>query len=206
MFGRVLLLLGLVLCVTGCSSTNSDSRELLRENVGSVSSTKMHVDVSDVVLSLQKSGGIYVLYSRPNKVKSIFETAAKAYGFDSVGIEHSVYDVKLKSIFPDGGACESLGQKIISGLSYGLSVLTLGILPATYTHCFVVRLELWEKIDDEWLLVENFESNTGKVDVYGGVNDIDTYQLTVTKRDETRAIEATMVDLLSKMIEDGAFE
>ena len=70
----------------------------------------------------------------------------------------------------------------------------------------MVELELYERIGGELLLVGEFLSIEGRVDVYAGANEVDDYQLTVSKRDEALGLETSMAAVINHMIGEGAFE
>lgn len=204
---KLLLLMCLLGLLSACSTTTSDARQyLVNASNAKISSSALHVDRSQLILASQEGGGLYELHHSSLEVGQMFANVASKFGFRKASPEEATYVAKLISAFPDGGACEGLGDAASDGASYTASVLTFGILPASGSHCYLVALELYERIGGELLLVGEFFANNGRVDVYAGANEIESYSLIVTRRDEVLALETSIAALFRQMILDGAFE
>ena len=79
-------------------------------------------------------------------------------------------------------------------------------MPAKTAHCLVITAELYEGYRDDSTAIGEFISNRGWVRIYAGVGELSNYRKTVTKRDEVRALEASMAGLLNLLINEGAFK
>lgn len=202
-----LVVLCLLSLCQACSTTTSDSRSYL-ENAGTsrISSSAMFFDRSQLITASQEGGGLFKLHHSAADVQQMVTNVASKFGFQSVQRDQASYVVELKSAFPDGGACENEDETAGSNASFTASVLTFGILPASMSHCYLVSVALYERIDGEWLLIGEFFSNQGRVNVYAGANEVQSYSLIVTKRDEALGLETSIAALFKQMVDDGAFE
>lgn len=197
----------LVLLMQACSTTSSDLRGYIKDyKAGSISSRALYIDRSQTVLASQTDGGLFELHHSGAELEVMTKNVAGKFGFDLVSKPESTYIMNLKTAYPDGGACDQGSYSAADGLSYTASILTFGIVPATNTHCYRVSVDLYERIGGELLLVGEFVSVEGRVDVYAGANEVDNYRLTVTKRDEAFALETSLAALFSHMLSEGAFE
>ncbi len=201
----------LVMCalgfLQGCSTTTSDARRYLLDVADSqISSPALYVDKSELIVASQEGGGLYKLHHSLSEVGVMVSNVASKFGFQSASPTEATYHAKLLSAFPDGGACEGVADAVSGGASYTASLLTFGIVPSLGSHCYLIVLELYERIDGELLLVGEFFANQGRVDVYAGANEIESYGLIVTKRDEALALETSVAALFRRMIDEGAFE
>jgi hypothetical protein len=173
---------------------------------GMVSSNDLYINVEKIVLASQGSSSLFKLHLNAREVHQVALNVSGQFGFRQTELEDAHYLLKLNNVFPDGGTCVEGFSYVMRGLTYTLSVLTLGVLPVTSGHCYVVMGGLYERIDGEFSLVGEFSANQGSVDVYAGANEVDNYQLTVTERDEYLALETSMGSFFNQMIQDGAFE
>jgi hypothetical protein len=202
---RVLFVLVVLIgLLQGCSTTTSDLRVYLDgAEQSQISSSALFVDQSKLIIASQEGGGLYKLHHSADEVRQMVANVASKFGFESVAREDATYVAELLTAFPDGGACQG---KAGSGATFTASVLTFGIVPAMSTHCYIVSVALYERIDGELLLIGEFFANQGRVDVYAGANEIDSYGLIVTKRDEALGLETSVAALFKQMVGDGAFE
>ena len=196
-----------LIVLQACSTSTSDLRVYLDDAGQSpISSSALFVDRSKLLTSSQEGGGLYKLHHTAEEVRQLVVNVASKFGFESVSRDEATYVMELLAAHPDGGACEDLGEVAGSGASYTASVLTFGVVPAHKSHCYLVELALYERIGGELLLVGEFFANQGKVDVYAGAKEIESYGLIVTKRDELLGLETSVAALFKQMVVEGAFE
>jgi len=192
-----------------CSTTSSDARNILRkvseEDKSTYSNVRLSINSDSLVTSSQDSGRLFKLHESKSDIRHLAVNIAEYYGFNVVSDDQAEFQLVLKLAQPDGGACvEGLGVAT-KGLSFSASILTLGISPATSSHCFIVSADLFYVLNDEDELIGEFISNEGRVEVYAGANEVDNYQLTVSRHDEEKAIETSMVGLFNAIISAQLF-
>ena len=202
-----LLLIGLI---QACSTTSSDARSILsgvsKEDKSIHSAIALTITSTELITSSQGSGKLFKLHETKAEINQLAVNIARLYGFNMVAPDVAEFEMTLKLAQPDGGDCiEGLGVAA-KGLSFSASILTLGMSPATSSHCFVVVADLHYIEGESSELVGEFTSNAGRVEVYAGANEVDNYQLTVTRHDEEKALEASFAGLFQRLIEDEIFK
>lgn len=202
-----LLLIGFM---QACSTTSSDARSILNgvsmEDKAIHSAIALTITSADLITSSQDSGRLYKLHETKEEINQLATNIARLYGFNMVEPKSAEFEMSLKLAQPDGGACVEGFGVAAKGISFSASILTLGISPATSSHCFVVVADLHYIGDASRELVGEFTSNAGRVEVYAGANEVDNYQLTVTRHDEEKALEASFAGLFQRLIEDEIFK
>ncbi len=198
------------LMFSACSTTTSDVHQIIDSvDSSSIKGLKLVVGGDDIQRTFQTSSRIYSLHQSAEEVKNITALVANRYGFEvlGAGLENSAdFYINLTAAMPDGGTCIEGLSSAAKNLSYTGSVLTLGIAPVSGEHCLIVVAELYQYQGNERVLIGEFRSNLGRVEVYAGANEIDNYQLTVDKRDEIRSLEVSLGGLLRNMISEEAFQ
>lgn len=201
------LALACLTCLPGCSTTQSDVRQVaIATDRSSAENTRLAVVGPNMTVSFQDSGSLHTLHSRADTVLAIGRIVARHYGFLIVSESEADFVLEVRKAFPDGGACISGVESAELDASYTLSLLTLGAFPATAVHCLVVQAALYAREGGEKELMGEFESNAGSVELVAGINDLKVYQRTVKAEDERRGLEASFGGLLSELIEEGAFQ
>jgi hypothetical protein len=223
----------LSIVLSACSTTKSDVHEIIEAvDRSSIQGVQLVVDGNDIQLTSQTVGSIFTLHQNSQEVRRLAELVAQRYGFkvveekvrselggavalDGTGEqnentemrdENTGFYLNLLIAMPDGGACLEGLSTAAKNLSYTASVITFGVTPASTEHCLVVVAELYEYQDNQRVLVGEFSSNLGRVDLYAGANEIDNYQLNVDKKDEIRSLEVSFAGLLNSMLAEDAFK
>jgi hypothetical protein len=217
---KIVLVLVYVL-LSACSTTTSDVHQLMASvDRSAIKGVRLVVEGEKIQLSSQSDTRIHTLHQSKEDVLQLAALVAKRYGFDVLDsvepvnqtngsdflTDRAVFSINIAEAMPDGGACVEGLSYAAQNLSYAGSVLTLGVSPASIEHCIVVRAELFRHHRGEQELVGEYTSNAGRVAVYAGANEVDNYQLTVSRRDEIRGLEVSIGGLLNAMISDFAFE
>lgn len=210
---KVILLSVLLSLLLACSSTQYESASLIKKNeMADLSSVRLHIDTKNIVLASQANERLFKLHHNQAEVQEMFENIAKRFGFHLSDSEVAEYKLEIESARPDGGKCLEGFSSFNKGLTFTLSIITLGVLPATNGYCLEVntklfyRPEIYGELGPEMTHLADFSENKGKVSVIAGANEVDNYQRTVTLDDEARALETSIAALFSEMIEQGAFE
>jgi len=197
--------------LTACSTTTSDVRQLMnladRSKTGEIS---LAIGAEKIQTTSQDDTRLYKLHHSGAGVTRITREVASLYGFKltdaDLNVDAADYYLHLTKAMPDGGACIGWLGSIAQGLSFTVSVMTFGIVPASGGHCLVVNATLYRVEAGEQVIAGEFMSNAGRVDVYAGANEVDNYQLVVDRADEARGLEASIGGLLNKVLVEHAFE
>lgn len=208
-----IFILSLIVTLFGCSSTQYSSSEL-GGNIDQLNpnSATLFIDSNKVVLASQANERLFKLHHNASEVDEMLNNIAKRFGFELSNLEQAAYRLNILEVKPDGGACLAGLSWFNKGLTYTLSVITLGILPATNGYCVEVtaelfyRPEVYDELSEDMTSLASFYTNKGRINVVAGANDVDNYQRTVTIEDEARAIETSIAHLFEDMIKQGAFE
>lgn len=196
-----------------CSSTQYEPAVLIKSiDTKKLNAVKININSRGVILASQANERLFKLHHNERQVQEMFENIAKHFGFEITNEELAEYRLNVLDVKPDGGACLQGLSSFNKGLSFTLSVMTFGVLPATNGYCIQVNTELFYRpevygeLSEDMSPLSLFESNNGRIDVVAGANEIDNYQRIVTIEDESRALETTIVSLFESMIKQGAFE
>ncbi len=204
---KVALAALLILALSACSTTTSSVRDVMGEvDRSELSFIRMAVTGSEIQTAFQDSSRLYELHSRSDEVLDVAKLVTRYYGFTLVSEEDADFVLDIKQAIPDGGACVYGMEAARDSFTFGTSVATFGIVPAKTAHCLVITAELYEGYRDDSTAIGEFISNRGWVRIYAGVGELSNYRKTVTKRDEVRALEASMAGLLNLLINEGAFK
>ncbi len=196
-----------VLCLSACSTTPSNVRNLLTEaDIERVAGTTLAIFGEQIQTSSQGDTRIFTLHHQPREIVQLGETVARAFGFLLVEKDAASYHLRIQRAAPDGGACVEGWSAAGEGAAYTASVLTLGILPARGAQCLVVSAELYAMIGGASQLLAEFESNAGQVTIVAGAREVDRYRNSVDRADELRALETSIGALFQTMIRQGAFD
>jgi len=206
-FSMKIFLLLLICClIQACSTTSSDVRVLLSDvDRQSNASIKLFIDNDNSQLTFDGDGRILKWHLTVGEVNQMFENVAAYYGFQLVGSSSAEYILKVDKVLLDGVACTDGLESAAKGFRYSASVMTFGFVPASGVYCYSVSASLFENQSGELLLVDEFTSNQGRVDVYAGVHEVDNYQREVTRHDEQEALEMSIGYLFKKMLDEEAF-
>lgn len=207
------LILGFMAILLGCSSTQYDSSELT-SNIDQLhfKSVSLFIDSDKVVLASQANERLFKLHHNASEIDEMFNNIAKRVGFELTQEEQAAYRLQILDVKPDGGKCLDGFSAFNKGLTFTLSIMTFGVLPATNGYCIEVkaalfyRPEVYGKLSEEMMPLASFSSDKGRVDIVAGANEVDNYQRTVTIENEARAIETSITFLFEDMIKQGAFE
>lgn len=199
--------------LVACSSTQYESAVLIKKiDSEKLNGVKITINSRGVILASQANERLFKLHHNERQVQEMFENIAKRFGFQVTNEEQAEYRLNVLGAKPDGGKCLQGLSSFNKGLSFTMSVMTFGVLPATNGYCIQVNTELFYRPEVYGDLIEDmsplslFESNEGRIDVLAGANEIDNYQRIVSIDDESRALETTIVSLFKDMIKQGAFE
>ena len=207
------LTLFLIVLLSACSSTQYESSVLI-ENIdkSKLNSVKIHIDSNGVILASQANERLFKLHHNHFEVQEMFENMAKKFGFQVTNKDQAEYRLNVLDVKPDGGDCVQGLSSFNKGLTYTMSIMTLGVLPATNGYCVQVnaelfyRQEVYGELSTEMIPLSLFNSNKGRINVLAGANEVNNYQRIVTIEDESRAIETSIAHLFEDMIQQGAFE
>jgi hypothetical protein len=210
---KIIVIFFFAVLLIACSSTQYESAALIKKiDSEKLNTVKLNINSRGVILASQANERLYKLHHNVGQVQEMFENIAKRFGFQISNEDEAEYRLTVLDVKPDGGECLQGLSSFNKGLSFTLSVITFGILPATNGYCIQVNAELFYRpevygeLSDELSPLSLFESNEGRIDVIAGANEIDNYQRIVTIEDESRALETTIVSLFKNMIKQGAFE
>jgi len=197
----------LICCfIQACSTTSSDVRVLFDDvDRQANASIKLFIDHDNTLLSSRGEGRIFKWHQSVDEVNQVFENIAAYYGFQLVSSSSAEYILKVDKILLDGVACTEGLESAAKGFRYSASVMTFGFVPASGVYCYNVSASLFENHSGELLLVDEFTSNQGRVDVYAGVHKVDNYRHVVTRHDEQEALEMSIGSLFKKMLDEEAF-
>lgn len=202
-----------VLLLGACSSTQYESSELIKNiDTEKLNAIKIYIDSRGVILASQADVRLFKLHHNEREVQEMFENVAKRFGFQISNEEQAAYRLNILDVKPDGGECVKGLSSFNKGLTYTMSIMTLGVLPATNGYCIQVnaelfyRTEVYGELSADMSPLSLFQSNKGRIDVLAGANEIDNYQRVVTIDDEARALETSIANLFEDMIQQGAFE
>ncbi|MFT7185589.1 MAG: hypothetical protein ACI84K_000969 [Pseudohongiellaceae bacterium] len=213
----IIVTVSLCLVLAACSSTTSDVRQIIDTvDRSSIQGVQLMIGGEGIQLTSQTSSSIFTLHQNAEEVRRLAGLVAQRYGFtvleengrsalEGAVPENTGFYMNILSAMPDGGECLEGLAAAAKNLSYTGSVLTFGVAPASAEHCLVVKAELYQYLDNQRVLVGEFSSNLGRVEVYAGANEIDNYQLNADKRDEVRSLEVSFGGLLNTMLIEDAF-
>tara|TARA_R110001592_G_scaffold66678_2_gene204847 strand:+ start:11666 stop:12301 length:636 start_codon:yes stop_codon:yes gene_type:complete len=208
-----LLTLFLVLLLTACSSTQYESAELIKNiDNAKLNAVKIYISSDGVILASQANERLFKLHHNTAEVQEMFENMAKRFGFQITNEEQAAYRLSVLDVKPDGGACVHGLSSFNKGFTFTLSIITLGVLPATNGYCIQINAELFYRpevygeLSADMSPLSLFDTNKGRIDVLAGANEVNNYQRVVTIEDEARALETSIAHLFENMIQQGAFE
>ncbi len=200
-------------CLMACSSTTYRGQELLagvdKERLSSVS---IFISSEQMVLASQANERLFKLHHNAAQVHEMVSNLARVFGFQLRPEAEAEYRLNLLAAKPDGGECLQGLSTVGKGFTYTMSVLTLGVVPATNGYCLQVdaelfyRQEIFGELSKELSFLAEFSVNEGRVSVLASANEVDNYQRVVTIEDEARALETSISALFKTMIEKGAFD
>lgn len=206
---------GLVCCLllTACSTTSYNAANLLdgvdKQKLGQV---RIHIHNDGIILASQANERLFKLHHNASQVLEMAENIARAFGLQVSSEAQAEYRLHLKSAKPDGGECLEGLSSFGKGATYTMSVLTLGVMPATNGYCLQVdaglfyRPEIYGELSPDMNFLADFSANQGRVNVLAGANELDNYQRVVTLEDEAKALETSIAALFRDMIDKGAFD
>lgn len=210
---KIIVTLFLVILFCGCSSTQYESAALIKNiDAEKLSAVKIYIDSRGVILASQADVRLFKLHHNEQEVQEIVENVAIRFGFQISNEDQAAYRLNVLEVKPDGGQCVKGLSSFNKGLTFTMSLMTLGVLPATNGYCIQVNAELFYRpeaygeLSADMTPLSLFKSNKGRINVLAGANEIDNYQRVVTIDDEARAIETSIAHLFDDMIQQGAFE
>ncbi len=203
----------IVILLAACSTTQYEASTLIQSiDSTKLNDVKINIDTTGVILASQANERLYKLHHNHAEVQEMFNNVAKRFGFQITNEEQAEYRLNVSDVKPDGGECIQGLSSFNKKASFTLSLITLGVLPATNGYCIQVnaelfyRQEVYGELGDELIPLALFQANNGRVDVIAGANEVNNYQRIVTIEDEARALEISIVFLFEDMIRKGAFE
>lgn len=207
---RVWMLLVAVIGLSACAVTRNSvtltdvMTQVDRSDLGSV---QLFLIERPIRTSGQALERIFTLHHAPNEVLPILQYVTKTYGFTLAQAGgDGVYELEVLEVFPDGGACASgLGAAATRDASYAASVLTVGVAPAAGGHCIAIKSKLYFNSHEGRILVGEYGSSAGQINVYASASSVDVYRRSVDRVTEEKAIAASFGGLFNAMIDDGVF-
>jgi hypothetical protein len=203
----------LIMLLSACSSTQYESAVLIKNiDNAKLNAVKIYIDSHGVILASQANERLFKLHHNYREVQEIFENMAKKFGFKVTNKDQAEYRLNVFDVKPDGGECVQGLSSFNKGLTFTLSILTLGVLPATNGYCIQVnaelfyRSEVYGELSEDMTPLSVFNANEGRINVLAGANEVNNYQRIVTIEDEARAIETSIAHLFEDMIQQGAFD
>lgn len=210
---KIIFTLFLTLLLGACSSTQYESAELIKHiDTTKLNQVKINIKSGGVILASQANERLFKLHHNADEVHEMFENIAVRFGFQVTSEDQAQYRLDVLDVKPDGGECVKGLASFNKGFTYTMSVMTLGVLPATNGYCIQVnaelfyRQEVYGELSEEMTPLSLFNTNKGRIDVLAGANEVDNYQRIVTIEDESRALETSIAYLFEEMIQQGAFE
>jgi hypothetical protein len=201
------------LFLIGCSTTSYEAPVLLSDvDKQALRDVRIYINSHDIVLASQASERLFKLHHTAHQVQEMLENITTAFGFQLTSEKQAEYRLNILAARPDGGECVQGLSSVGKGVSYTMSVITFGILPATNGYCIQVdaelfyRPEVYGELSPDMSFLAAFSVNEGRVNVLAGANEFDNYQRVVTIEDEARALETSIAALLKEMIDKGAFD
>lgn len=201
------------LLLTACSTTSYNATSLLdgvdRQKLSQV---KIFIQHDGMILASQANERLFKLHHTAPQVQEMFENIARAFGLQVTNESEAEYRLNVLAAKPDGGECLEGLSTFGKGATYTMSVITLGVMPATNGYCLQVdaelfyRPEIYGELSPDMNFLADFSVKEGRVNVLAGANELDNYQRVVTIEDEARALETSIASLFREMIEKGAFE
>lgn len=208
-------ILALVCCVLlgACSTTSYNGSQLL-EGVDkqSLRDVKININSDGIILASQANERLFKLHHNSAQVQEMLVNIATAFGFQVTSETDAEYRINILAAKPDGGECLQGLSSFGKGLTYSMSVITFGVVPATNGYCLQVdaelfyRPEVYGELSPDMSFLAEFSVNDGRVNVLASANELDNYQRVVTIEDEARALETSIATLFRIMIDKGAFE
>ncbi len=200
-------------CLMACSTTTYRGQELLSGvDKDRLSAVSIFISSEQMVLASQANERLFKLHHNATQVHEMVSNLARAFGFQLRSEAEAEYRLNLLAAKPDGGECLQGLSAVGKGFTYTMSVLTLGVVPATNGYCLQVdaelfyRQEIFGELSKELSFLAEFSVNEGRVSVLASANEVDNYQRVVTIEDEARALETSISALFKTMIEKGAFD
>ncbi len=200
-------------CLMACSTTTYRGQELLSGvDKDRLSSVSIFISSEQMVLASQANERLFKLHHNAAQVHEMVSNLARVFGFQLRPEAEAEYRLNLLAAKPDGGECLQGLSTVGKGFTYTMSVLTLGVVPATNGYCLQVdaelfyRQEIFGELSKELSFLAEFSVNEGRVSVLASANEVDNYQRVVTIEDEARALETSISALFKTMIEKGAFD
>lgn len=196
--------------LSGCAVTHNavELPEVMAQvDRSDLRSVSLYLMDSKIRTSGQAFERLFTLHHKPDEVPPILRHVVKQYGFSVVpAVGDNVYELELLETFPDGGACASdLADAATRGASYGVSAITVGLTPAAGGHCIAVKAQLFYNSHEGRILVGEYQSSVGRIDVYASASSVDVYGRSVDRVIEEKAIAASLGGLINAMIQDGVF-
>jgi hypothetical protein len=199
--------------LSACSSTQYESAVLIKNiDKAKLNGVKINIKSHGVILASQANERLFKLHHNHLEVQEMFENVAKQFGFQVTNKDQAEYRLNVLDVKPDGGECVQGLSSFNKGLTFTMSIMTLGVLPATNGYCIQVnaelfyRTEVYGELSADMTPLSLFNTNKGRINVLAGANEVNNYQRIVTIEDEARAIETSIVSLFEDMIQQGAFE
>lgn len=208
-------IVGLLCCLllTACSTTSYNAPNLLDGvDKQKLAKVKIHIHNDGIILASQANERLFKLHHNAAQVLEMTENIARAFGLQVTSEAQAEYRLHLLSAKPDGGDCLEGFSSFGKGATYTMSVITLGVMPATNGYCLQVdaelfyRPEIYGELSPDMSFLADFSVNDGRVNVLAGANELDNYQRVVTIEDEARALETSIATLFREMIDKGAFD
>lgn len=207
---RIWLLLAALTILSGCAVTQNGVElpevmaQVDRSDLGSVNLFLIDSPIRTSGQALQR---IFTLNLAPDEVPPILQYVIRKYGINLVAAPaDNVYELELLEAFPDGGACFSaLTDAATRDATYGVSAITVGLAPAAGGHCIAVKAKLYYNSYEGRILIGEYQSSAGRIDVYASASSVDVYGRTVDRVTEEKAIAASIGGLINAMMQDGVF-
>lgn len=208
---RVLLWVLISFGLQACSTSTSDVRQVMgtadRVKAGAIS---LSIGAEHIRTSSQGNVRIRQLHHNGDEIVRLAQQVARFYGFDLVdasdGSRQADYYLDLTKAVPDGGACMEWIDSAKGGITYTVSVISFGLIPAKGGHCLVMNAVLFRDDIDGRTLVGEYRSDEGRVSVFAGPNEVDNYRRVVARSDEERILEASIGGLFNRLLADPAFQ
>lgn len=194
----------------GCAVTHNAvelPEVMARVDRSDLRSVNLYLLQGRIRTSSQAFERLFTLHHDSDEIPLVLDYVVKKYGFSVVPVAgDNVYELELLEVFPDGGACASdLADAAARDASYGVSAITAGLTPAAGGHCIAAKARLYYNGYEGRIVVGEYQSSVGRIDVYASATSVDVYGRSVDRVIEEKAIAASLGGLINAMIKDGVF-
>lgn len=213
---RALTLLALASSILACSSASNNLRDVAsRQHAQALADISVAINTKAMQAHAQEDGELLSLHASREQVGLMAQQLLSYYGFEqatlSNGDSSSAQQTADFSLVID--KVQPLSKNCVAGVadeaeldaSYTLSVLTLGVFPATKVYCVLVEATLYDMRAGEAFEMGQFFSKAGQLEAYASVQTLTSYRRSVSAQEEGKAIEVSLASVLNELIDEGAF-